>query len=80
MSHVLDLVWVAGSVCCGCFFLYGACLAVEFNFRASAALGRIIARLSLYESLGRNALVAIAKEEVLQTLLRPLKPQPLPVK
>lgn len=67
MHTLFDLFWIAGSLCCGLVVLYGAYLAIDFHSRASSALQLVIARLSLYESLGLDGLVSNAREEVLRT-------------
>lgn len=67
MHDLLDLFWIAGSLCCGLVVLYGAYLAIDFHARASAGLQLVIAQLSLYESLNVDGLVSDAREEVLRT-------------
>jgi hypothetical protein len=72
MQELVNALWALGSFCASVFLFYGVFLVLDFELRASAALERVIARLSLYDSLGRNGLVSNAKYEVLQgRILRP---------
>jgi hypothetical protein len=76
MEFFFDLLSVGGRVFGALIVLYGAYLAIDFHFHTSAALNQVIARLALYDSLGRNGLVMNAKEEVLKVRSR----SPVPMK